>query len=60
MLCRLWALSVHEETGVVEFESMYSARTGDLVLSREDLGAILDEMEEANVCIVRDGSVHQI
>ena len=45
---------------MVEFESMYSARTGDLVLSREDLGAILDEMEEANVCIVRDGSVHQI
>ena len=59
MLRRLWAES-GEETGVLDFESIYSAQTGDLVLSRNDLDTILWEMEEENVCISRDGNVHQM
>jgi len=60
MLRGLWDRADGEETGVLDFESIYMAQTGDLVLSRELLDAILDEMEDANVCMYRNGNVHLI
>jgi len=60
ILQQMWAVSASEEASVVAFEKVYEAQTGDLALSREELDAILDEMEEANVCMYRAGSVHQI
>ena len=53
ILQQMWAVSASEEASVVAFEKVYEVQTGDLALSREELDAILDEMEEANVCMYR-------